>query len=240
MDNIPINTQLYKSYQIVLEMLELRGFSTADYTVPTREEINEMKNKSFCEPIMVTHEIDKEMTTEVHFLVLQNTKNRNLENFLNERYRNIEFQINQAVSAVVDETAAEDEETTNSKREDEIKRLKSKQTIVVIVSGMPSDNLRNTADEFYLRNGIYVQIFFIKMLMFNVTKHELVPQHVPLSEREFEEIRSYYNIKNKNQFPIISRHDPVAMFIGLRPGQLCKITRSSETSGRHMYYRYCK
>lgn len=243
MDNIPINIQLYKSYQIILEMLQLRGFSTAGYTVPSREEINEMKNRSFCEPIIVTHERDREMNTEVHFMVFQNTKNRNLEKFLMERYENLKFQILESINAT-SEVPVETEEGADPQltpaQEDEMRRLKTKQTIIIITKDAPSDNVKNIADEFYMKNGIYVQIFYIKMLMFNVTRHEYVPQHIVLSEKEFEEVRTHYSIKNKSQFPIISHHEPVAMFIGLRPGQLCKIIRSSETSGRHITYRYCK
>ena len=48
-----------------------------------------------------------------------------------------------------------------------------------------------------------------------------------------------YNITDKIQFPDISRFDPVARAIGLRPGQLCKITRYSKTAIETFYYRIC-
>lgn len=41
------------------------------------------------------------------------------------------------------------------------------------------------------------------------------------------------------EFPEISRFDPVAKTIGLRPGKLCKITRSSPTAVESNYYRLC-
>ena len=48
-----------------------------------------------------------------------------------------------------------------------------------------------------------------------------------------------YNITDKVQFPDISRFDPVARAIGLRPGQLCHIIRPSKTSIKANYYRIC-
>ena len=48
-----------------------------------------------------------------------------------------------------------------------------------------------------------------------------------------------YNITDKVQFPDISRFDPVARVIGLRPGQVCNITRASKTAIETNYYRVC-
>jgi DNA-directed RNA polymerase subunit H (RpoH/RPB5) len=48
-----------------------------------------------------------------------------------------------------------------------------------------------------------------------------------------------YNITDKNQFPDISRFDPVARAIGLRPGQVCHIIRPSKTAIETDYYRVC-
>ena len=44
---------------------------------------------------------------------------------------------------------------------------------------------------------------------------------------------------DNSQWPEISRFDPVAQAIGLRPKQVCKIIRSSETSITNEYYRIC-
>jgi DNA-directed RNA polymerase subunit H (RpoH/RPB5) len=48
-----------------------------------------------------------------------------------------------------------------------------------------------------------------------------------------------YNISDMTQFPDISRFDPVSQAIGLRPDQLCEITRSSKTAIESKYYRVC-
>ena len=42
-----------------------------------------------------------------------------------------------------------------------------------------------------------------------------------------------------NGIPHILESDPVAMFIGLRPGDVCKITRPSQSAGKIIVYRLC-
>ena len=64
-------------------------------------------------------------------------------------------------------------------------------------------------------------------------KFDIVP------ESKVVEIMQKYNITDKIQFPDISRFDPVARAIGLRPGQLCHIVRPSKTAIEADYYRIC-
>lgn len=95
------------------------------------------------------------------------------------------------------------------------------------------------------RHQIFVQLFNVRTLMFNVTKHEIVPNHRLLDNwtdsETLERIKRTYNMQSlsKNN-PVIPLNDPVAKFIGLRRGQLCEITRTNQTSGTYVTYRYCK
>ena len=60
-----------------------------------------------------------------------------------------------------------------------------------------------------------------------------------MKNSEVSIIMKKYNISDITQFPDISRFDPVAQVIGLRPGQVCEITRDSKTAIESNYYRYC-
>lgn len=60
-----------------------------------------------------------------------------------------------------------------------------------------------------------------------------------MKESAVEELKKRFNLKNTGELPTISRYDPVAQAIGMRPGEVCKITRQSKTSITTNYYRIC-
>ena len=79
----------------------------------------------------------------------------------------------------------------------------------------------------------------MKMYLFNILEHTLVPKHRILSDKRKADVYEQYNIINDSEMPEISRFDPVAKTIGIKPGQLCEIIRSSKTSITSKYYRLC-
>ena len=88
------------------------------------------------------------------------------------------------------------------------------------------------------KTGIYVNVFNIERLQFNILDHSYVPPHRVLSKEETEVVIQEYNIINNN-IPTISRFDPVAQAISIRPGQYCLITRASKTAIQAPFYRVC-
>ena len=85
----------------------------------------------------------------------------------------------------------------------------------------------------------FITIFSIKRLQFNMMNNNLVPKHEIVLQDDAVLIRKQYNIIHDTQIPEISRYDPAAKCIGLRPGMLCKITRPSRTSIDSVFYRLC-
>ena len=53
-------------------------------------------------------------------------------------------------------------------------------------------------------------------------------------------LKKTYRMKSLNDLPEISRFDPVALAIGMKPEQICEIIRPSKTSVTSKYYRICK
>jgi len=95
-----------------------------------------------------------------------------------------------------------------------------------------------TKDKELQEDGGMLQIFYVKELLYNPTKHSLVPVHTKLTEAETKEILQEYLAK-KSQMPIIHRTDPIARWLGLKHGDTVKITRYNDTSGEYFYYRTC-
>ncbi|KAL4429525.1 hypothetical protein ABPG74_014300 [Tetrahymena malaccensis] len=80
------------------------------------------------------------------------------------------------------------------------------------------------------------EIFFFDDLVINITKHQLVPKHVPLSAIEKKKLMEKYKI-NDAQLPKILSTDPITKYFGLRTKQVFKIERDSETAGKYITYR---
>ena len=121
-----------------------------------------------------------------------------------------------------------------------LEKILTPQDDLLIISKDPAnDTMINLLKEIWAVNKIYVAVMNISSLGFNILKHTLVPPHTILSSREKAHIQEKYNIMENSQFPEISRFDPVALAIGLRPDELCEIDRSSKTAITAKYYRLC-
>jgi DNA-directed RNA polymerase subunit H (RpoH/RPB5) len=85
----------------------------------------------------------------------------------------------------------------------------------------------------------FVVVQGISGLQFNILNNTIVPPHQILSGEEASEALAKYNTTTTKDLPEISRFDPVAQIIGLRPDNICKIIRSSKSSITSIYYRAC-
>jgi DNA-directed RNA polymerase subunit H (RpoH/RPB5) len=111
--------------------------------------------------------------------------------------------------------------------------------LMIIIKTEPNDTIKERVKYIWENERIFIIIININRLQYNVLTHALQPRHEPISEEEAQAVKVRYNISDNSQFPDISRFNPVAQAIGLRPGQLCKIYRPSKTAIFAEVYRIC-
>jgi DNA-directed RNA polymerase subunit H (RpoH/RPB5) len=111
--------------------------------------------------------------------------------------------------------------------------------LLIITKDEPNETLINAVKHIWEQDGIFIVIQNIKRLQIYILDHDLVPPHRILTDEEASQIKMKYNITDNSQLPEISRFDPVALAICVRPGQICEIIRPSKTAIQAKYYRVC-
>ena len=111
--------------------------------------------------------------------------------------------------------------------------------LIIFTKHKPNDTLIKLMKMIYTTDGYFVNIYHMKQYLFNILNHSMVPKHTVYADTGKPALYKKYNITKDSEIPQISRFDPVAQAIGLRPGQICEITRSSPTSITSEFYRIC-
>lgn len=109
---------------------------------------------------------------------------------------------------------------------------------LIIVTRQEVKTMNQYLNQLFLQ-GRFIVLLSLDRLQFNILNHQYVPPHTILSKEESDEMMKKYNISNTSQLPDISRYDPVALAIGMRPGDVCKIDRASKSAVHSTYYRVC-
>ena len=117
--------------------------------------------------------------------------------------------------------------------------LEKKDTLIVITNEEPNDTMVARMKYLFDHSGIFVVMYYIKRLQFNLLNHELVPIAMILSEDETDKLKEKYHIHTVDKLPEISRFDPQALALNLRPRQVIRIIRKSNTALEYNYYRVC-
>jgi DNA-directed RNA polymerase subunit H (RpoH/RPB5) len=206
-------SHIYNSRRVVLELMKKQGYNVNDYSNFSINEVNSMKLNNQLDMLLETN--DDNVSDE------SPKKKIYIRFYLASRPapKNIQEMIDDLF--ILTET------------------LKKTDTLFIIIKDDPNETLVNELKHIWESEGIFIVIESIKRLQFNILEHVLVPPHRVMVESEVKQVMTKYNITDKVQFPDISRFDPVARVIGLRPGQVCNITRASKTAIETNYYRVC-
>jgi DNA-directed RNA polymerase subunit H (RpoH/RPB5) len=117
--------------------------------------------------------------------------------------------------------------------------LTKQDDLIIVIKDEPNEPLLKILSNIWEQDGIFITVFNITRLQFNILEHTLVPPHRKLLLEEANDIKKKYNITDDSQIPDISRFSPVAQAIALRPGELCEIIIPSRTSITSKFYRIC-
>jgi DNA-directed RNA polymerase subunit H (RpoH/RPB5) len=124
-----------------------------------------------------------------------------------------------------------------------VSRYNNKMNIIIVFNNdtisTPIMAQLSRYDRTLQKKGGTLQYFHIKNLLFNPTKHVLVPKHTKMTSEEVSAMMEEYMIKSKIQIPYILHNDPIAKWLGLKQGDVVKIERLNENSGLSYYYRVC-
>jgi DNA-directed RNA polymerase subunit H len=200
------------SRKIILELMEKQGYNIKDYANFSVNEVNSMKQNNQLDMLLEKNNTDDPTQTKRKIYIRY---------YLGKSIRPANLQEMIDDLFILTET------------------LKKDDTLFIIIKDEINETLINELKHIWETDGIFIVIESIKRLQFNILSHTLVPDHRVLSDKEVQEIMYKYNITDKIQFPDISRFDPVARVIGLRPGQVCHIIRPSKTTITTDYYRVC-
>jgi len=203
---------IYKSRSVLLDLMNKQNYNIDDYKGFSINEVNTMKTNNQLDMILEKNDEDIK------------TKRKNkiyVRYYLTKSLRPSNLQ------EMIDDLFNIEEVLTKN------------DTLLIVVKDEVNDTLINAVTHIWEQDKIFIIIQPLKRLQFNILEHTLVPPHRVLNESELILIRNKYNIMDDSQFPEISRFDPVAQAIGIRPGQVCEITRPSKTAISALYYRIC-
>ena len=207
-----IISSLYTSRKTVLQLMKKQGYNTEDYENFSINDVNSMfQNKQLD---MLLEKKEKDLGDKIN-------RKMYITYYLAKTLRP------QSVQEIIDDLFNLEEVLTKD------------DTLMIIVKEDMNDTLINLLKHIWEQDGIFIVIQNIKRLQYNILEHTLVPQHRVLNKDEHSNIKEKYNIMDDVQFPEISRFDPVAQVIGVRPGQVCEIIRPSKSAIQSMYYRVC-
>lgn len=85
-----------------------------------------------------------------------------------------------------------------------------------------------------------IHIYHLDSLSVDIINHSKVPKHIAIRDKpSIDLILEKCNCRI-DQLPIILRNDAVAKRLRLAPGDICEITRVTQSAGDVVYYRVCK
>ena len=208
---------LVKTRQNLIKMLKTRKMDVSAYENFNQEELKKMLHQSLIDKSFINPEVGP------LDMILKNRHNTTTY---------IKYRLDKIKTARAIESFIEQIYKT---------QLKPNDNLVIIAHekiNIPGSSFETMLNNFYNQKGYFVQIISLTQLLINIVEHRDVPKHEVITEVEKKELLEKYYITESN-LPNILRDDPMAVYLGLTPGEIVRILRPSPTSGTYVSYRIC-
>ena len=206
---------IYKSRQMILKILKLRGCDTTKYDNQTRDELMILYQNRDKKIVTIHDTIDilvdcGDNKVFVKYILTEKCRSTIIEKYVENYYYEEEF-LN-----------------------------KEDQCIFITKSKLKYEgSLENYMLNLFNKDKIFFQVFWLNSLLYDITLNKLVPEYEILSEEGKQEIIEKYNIQDESLLPNVLLNDPLAMIYGVKLKELVKVTYPSRTNGLTTFYRLC-
>jgi len=215
---------IYKSRTTIIQLLNKQGYDTEDYDNFNINEIDAMTATGQLD-MFVTNKTDLRKIYIKYYLDSKQLRAPVLDDIVEDLFTSSSGErVGDSTS-----TGRESLETTLSKKD----------TLIIIVENEPNESITAKVEYLYEKEGIFIVVFNIRRLQFNILNHRLVPPIYILNSNEKEAFMTKYNINSISKIPEISRFDAQAQAVFLRPGDICRFERESISALKYDYYRVC-
>jgi len=221
--------KVFRSRQVLLDILHERGYDTLGVSKYGPEEIREAlaatpNGKALEFTVKAREGMSPPTPTVRVYIFLQRLKQK-LPGFIGS--------LDTPVGATVD---------ASSRQADKIgSPVDPAQTSVICLINEPVVQVFNAASvSAWAKRNLRLSFFYIDSFQMNPLKHYLVPPHEIVPKEQHEGLMKTLYVTQKMQFPLIRYHeDPITRVIGATPGDILKITRPSPSAGEYVVYRVC-
>ena len=221
--------KVFRSRQVLLDILHERGYDTTGASKYGPEEIREAlaatPNGKALEFTVKAREGMKPPTPTVRVYIFLQRLKQKLPGFISS----LDTPVGTTVEA-------------GSRQADKLgSPVDPAQTTVVCLINEPVVPVFNVASvTAWNKRNLRLSFFYIDSFQMNPLTHYLVPPHEIVPKEQHEGLMKTLYVTQKAQFPLIRYHeDPITRVIGAIPGDILKITRPSPSAGEYTVYRVC-
>jgi DNA-directed RNA polymerase subunit H (RpoH/RPB5) len=221
--------KVFRSRQVLLDILHERGYDTVGVSKYGPEEIREAlaatpNGKALEFTVKAREGMTPPTPTVRVYIFLQRLKQK-LPGFIGS--------LDTPVGATVDPSTRQADKIGSP--------VDPAQTSVICLINEPVVQVFNAASvSAWAKRNLRLSFFYIDSFQMNPLKHYLVPPHEIVPKEQHEGLMKTLYVTQKMQFPLIRYHeDPITRVIGATPGDILKITRPSPSAGEYVVYRVC-